>query len=163
MRQSNKPLKYIGYSIVFQEVPNEVSLAINVSGCTYKCRGCHSRYLWNYNGEFMMKNLNNIIQENLDFITCVCFMGGDQNQEELLYHLKYIRDKYGLKTCLYTGCDDITQLNAFFPYLNYLKVGRYNEELGGLNALTTNQKMYQIKDGKIHKDITSLFQNRRLL
>ena len=39
-------LKYVNCDIVFQEVPNEVALAINISGCPCHCPGCHSPYLW---------------------------------------------------------------------------------------------------------------------
>ena len=46
-------LKYLGYSIVFQEVPDEVTLAINISGCPHKCEGCHSKYLWEYDGHYV--------------------------------------------------------------------------------------------------------------
>ena len=39
-------LKYTSYTVVFQEVPDEVSLAFEVSGCPFKCEGCHSPHLW---------------------------------------------------------------------------------------------------------------------
>lgn len=37
--------KYVDYDIVFQEVPGEVSLALNISNCPFKCEGCHSPHL----------------------------------------------------------------------------------------------------------------------
>ena len=46
-------LKYINYDIVFQEVPNEISLVFNISGCPHKCEGCHSKYLWEYTGNLI--------------------------------------------------------------------------------------------------------------
>ena len=94
-------LKYDGYSIVMQEVPNEVSLAINISGCPHKCEGCHSTYLWEYNGEYLTDDINTLLDKYSDLITCVCFMGGDQNQEDLLFCLKEVKAR-NLKTCLYT-------------------------------------------------------------
>ena len=39
-------LKYVNTGIVFQEIPDEVTLAINISGCPCQCPGCHSQYLW---------------------------------------------------------------------------------------------------------------------
>ena len=65
-----KKLKYNGYSIVMQEVPNEVSLAINISGCPHKCEGCHSKYLWEYDGEYLIddierKKVNCVITKDL--------------------------------------------------------------------------------------------------
>lgn len=70
-------LKYKGYAIVFQEVPNEITLAINICGCPHKCKGCHSQYLWLDDGDILEKDLNDIIDKYKDYITCVCFMGGD--------------------------------------------------------------------------------------
>lgn len=157
MEQLNNGLKYLGYSIVFQEVPNEVSLAINISGCPYKCRGCHSEYLWEYKGRFVNDDLDTIISKNAFIITCVCFMGGDQNQNELKLHLKHIKDFYKLKTCLYTGLNNVKELNTLLKYLDYIKFGEYNEKLGGLDKITTNQKMFTVNNGYLEKDITSSF------
>ena len=39
-------LKYVNTDVVFQEIPDEVTLAINISNCPCHCPGCHSRYLW---------------------------------------------------------------------------------------------------------------------
>ena len=39
-------LKYVNTGIVFQEIPDEVTLAINISNCPCRCPGCHSHYLW---------------------------------------------------------------------------------------------------------------------
>ena len=35
-------LKYVNTAVVFQEIPDEVTLAINISGCPCRCPGCHS-------------------------------------------------------------------------------------------------------------------------
>ena len=155
-----KKLKYLGYSIVFQEVPNEISLAINISGCPYKCRGCHSSYLWEYKGNYISEDLDFIIKQNLDFITCVCFFGGDQNIVELYDLLKHIRSKYEVKTCLYSGQDLLSNLNKLFDVLDYIKIGSYKENLGGLKSTTTNQHMYMICQDRSLKDITFTFQQK---
>ncbi len=34
-------LKYVNYDIVFQEFPDEVTLAINLSSCPNGSPGCH--------------------------------------------------------------------------------------------------------------------------
>ncbi|SHF88735.1 hypothetical protein SAMN05444364_11530 [Prevotella scopos JCM 17725] len=39
-------LRYINTDIVFQEFPDEVTLAINISGCPCRCPACHSQFLW---------------------------------------------------------------------------------------------------------------------
>lgn len=141
-------LKYDGYSIVMQEVPNEVSLAINISGCPHKCEGCHSTYLWEYNGEYLTDDINTLLDKYSDLITCVCFMGGDQNQEDLLFCLKEVKAR-NLKTCLYTGEDDINAISDnIIKHLDYIKIGRYIEKFGGLDKKTTNQKMYDLTNNK---------------
>ena len=147
-------LKYLGHSIVFQEVPNEISLAINISGCPYKCRGCHSSYLWEYKGRYVSDDIEALINEH-DGITCVCFMGGDQNPQELNELIDYVHLK-GLKACLYTGRDDIHNLN-------YLKIGHYVEKCGGLDKPTTNQKFYVVYDDKDYFDTTSLFRKEQII
>ena len=151
-------LKYLGHSIVFQEVPNEISLAINISGCPYKCRGCHSSYLWEYKGRYVGDDIEALINEH-DGITCVCFMGGDQNPQELNELIDYVRLR-GLKVCLYTGNDDIPD---GIHNLNYLKIGHYVEKYGGLDKPTTNQKFYVVHDDKDYFDITSLFRKERII
>ena len=35
-------LKYSNYEITFAEVPDEISLCINLTNCPHKCIGCHS-------------------------------------------------------------------------------------------------------------------------
>lgn len=150
-----KNLKYVSYSIAMQEVPNEVSLVINVSDCHYKCNGCHSKYLWEYSGYNLMENIDGLLNQYNGLISCVCFMGGDQNIEELFIILSKIRGR-NIKTCLYTGNDDITQVSKLIPVLDYIKIGRYVSELGGLQSIRTNQKMYKV-NGTDYIDITSMF------
>ena len=62
----------------------------------------------------------------------------------------------GFKTALYTGSDDIPPA-YIMEHLDYLKVGAYKEEFGGLQSRSTNQRMFTVQRGKIDKDITSQF------
>lgn len=149
---STQRLKYLGHSIIFQEVPNEISLAINVSGCPYKCKGCHSSYLWEYKGRYVSDDIEVLIDIH-DGITCVCFMGGDQNPHELNKLIDYIHSR-GLKVCLYTGADSIPK-DIF--HLDYLKIGHYDEKLGGLDKPTTNQRFYIVHNDKEYFDMTIMF------
>lgn len=148
-------LKYAGYSIVMQEVPDEISLAFNITGCPHHCPGCHSEYLWEDIGEELLKDIDNILDMYGDYITCVCFMGGEHNIKELLTALWRAKSR-GLKTCLYSGCDTVDNMQEVLPLLNYLKLGHYDRELGGLGNPTTNQRMYYINDGFV-TDITDVF------
>lgn len=153
------PLRYQGYAIVLEEVPNEISLAFNISGCPHHCDGCHSQNLWEYKGNLLSEDIIPIIELYKDYISCVCFMGGDQNIEELKTLCSIVKQKYQLKICIYSGEDklDIFQEIIHDNNLDYLKLGRYIKEKGGLNKSTTNQIMYKIQKDNIW-NITSIFQ-----
>lgn len=147
-------LKYTGYTIAFQEVPNEISLVFNISGCTHHCRGCHSQYLWEDVGRDLSTDIADAIRQYADMITCVCFMGGDQEQTELVRLTKMCG---GYKTCLYSGYDSLDDLKDCVGVFNYVKIGHYDERFGGLDKPTTNQRMYVMENGNVKEDITSKF------
>ena len=85
-------MKVASYDIVFQEVPGEVTLALNISGCPCHCKGCHSPHLWEDTGEPLTTDLlDDLITRYAGLITCVCFMGGDQNPAEVLRLAEYVK------------------------------------------------------------------------
>lgn len=137
-------LRCAGTSIVFQEVPDEISLAFSISGCPYRCPDCHSKYLWNNQGELLEKTFYAAFHKYEEYITCVCFMEGSQNFDELKNYCEYAR-KHNKKVCLYTGraLDEDNEQFAY-EYLDYLKVGRYLSEYGGLKSPSTNQRFYVV-------------------
>lgn len=147
-------LKYLGTSIVLQEVPDEISLAISVGGCQHKCDGCHSPYLWEYKGRYLLDDISDLLFQYNGLVTCICIMGGDQNIEELNICIDAIHCE-GYKCCLYLGCDEIP---LGLKTVEYLKVGHYDKELGGLNQFNTNQRMYKWFGDK-YIDITERFYN----
>ena len=64
-------LKYVNSDIVFQEIPDEVTLAINISNCPCHCPGCHSHYLWEDIGLPLNTNaIDAFVEEYGDRITC---------------------------------------------------------------------------------------------
>jgi len=156
-----KHLKYLTTDIVFQEVPNEVSLAIDITGCPHKCEGCHSNMLWKDVGDILINDLDNLIAPYSNLITCVCFMGGDQNMTELISLCRKVQIKYNLKTCVYSGGNDVSIFKECITYLDYLKIGSYVKKLGGLDSSTTNQKFYKIENGYELTDITNYFQIKK--
>ena len=97
-------LKYVDAKVVFAEVPDEVTLAINISGCPCNCRGCHSSYLAGDIGEPLdLQHLTNLIDSNKG-ITCVCIMGGDANPSEVDDVAQDIKEYYPeLKVGWYSG------------------------------------------------------------
>ena len=71
-------LKFISYDIVGQEVPDEVTLAINITNCKIHCQGCHSPWLWEDKGFILDgKAIDKLMKTYGKDITCLCFMGGD--------------------------------------------------------------------------------------
>ena len=69
-------LKYVNHDIVFQEFPDEVTLAINLSCCPNGCTGCHSAYLRGDVGEELtLQRLEALIESYAGEITCVALMG----------------------------------------------------------------------------------------
>lgn len=155
------PLRYKGYAIALEEIPNEISLAFNISGCPYRCDGCHSQYLWNYSGDLLIDNIERVLNKYYQYITCVCFMGGDQNIIELEEACEYVKDKYHLKTAIYSGNSNISTFQQLIDLslIDYLKIGKYIKERGGLSNPKTNQRMYFIQKKDII-DITYLFQKK---
>ena len=53
-------IKYVpeDTQVVFAEIPDEVSLAINISCCPHRCPGCHSPYLQKDYGVELDEELN---------------------------------------------------------------------------------------------------------
>ena len=75
-------MRVASFDIVFQEIPGEVTLALNLSGCPCHCPGCHSQHLWEDVGEPLDEPLlDGLLDRYASQITCVCFMGGDQDPD----------------------------------------------------------------------------------
>ena len=136
-------LKYNGYEIVLQEIPDEITLAFNICNCPRHCEGCHSEYLWGDSPTILKDDVMDIIKEHLDEISCVCFMGGDQELDELLHITVDIKFQFPqLKVGLYSGADQLPPLTL--SIFDYIKIGHYDKERGGLNSKTTNQQMFRM-------------------
>lgn len=90
-------LKYSDILITFSEVPDEISLCINISGCKVHCKGCHSKHLWEDIGTDLTKEeLRRLIEAN-EGITCVCLMGGDHNPMYITELAKEVKERANLK------------------------------------------------------------------
>lgn len=148
--------------VVFEEIPDEITLAINITNCPCRCQGCHSKFLWEDVGtELTFEELERLIKEN-DGITCVCFMGGDANPKEINDLATYITAKNmcgykSLKIGWYSGKDELSE-DIDIRLFDYIKLGHYDEKFGGLDKETTNQRLYKITHNKESLiDITSKF------
>jgi anaerobic ribonucleoside-triphosphate reductase activating protein len=152
-------MRYYKKEIVLQEVPGEISLCYFICGCPLHCAGCHSPFTWNEKTghPLDMEDYLETLDRYRGFISCVLFMGGEWQEEELESLLQAARTR-GLKTCLYTGLEDITP--RLKKELTYLKTGPWVSALGGLNSPTTNQRMIQLETGEC---LNSVFQREILV
>lgn len=150
-------MKYVNESVVFQEIPDEVTLAINISNCPCRCPGCHSKYLWGDTGdELTHEQLDRMLAKYGGEITCVSFMGGDATPNDVNDLALYMRNIHPrLKVAWYSGKTVISnRINR--ELFHYIKIGPYIEHLGPLNKPTTNQRLYR-RSGEEWEDITSRF------
>ena len=160
-------LKYTTVQVTFREIPDEVTLCINISNCPIHCPDCHSKELWNDVGtELTPDEFERLIKSNSG-ITCVCFMGGDAHYRELLeLATRFIAIKHKLnlegrlKLALYSGRESFEELRRLIGdetyFYDYVKVGSYRKELGGLDKKTTNQRLFRCC-GLDWEDITYKF------
>ena len=136
-------LKYVDTKVVFQEVPDEVTLAINISNCPCHCEGCHSPYLAEDIGtELTIEELVRLGTET-EGITCICFMGGDSDPKRINKLAKFVTEELDLKVAWYSGRQYIPEEVQLCNF-NYIKIGPYIEKLGGLDSENTNQIMYEV-------------------
>lgn len=150
-------MKYYNYDIVFQEVPNEVTLAINISNCPNRCEACHSPHLWEDVGVILDENeLDVILSRYADDITCVCFMGGDGSKDEVEKLAAHVRKTTGLKVAWYSGrYDKPLNINNF----DYIKLGPFIPDKGGLKSKDTNQRFFKVINKNLI-DITEIFTDK---
>jgi len=158
-------MKVASFDIVFQEIPGEVTLALNLSNCPCHCPGCHSPHLAEDIGEVLDEALlDDLIGRYKGLITCVAFMGGDAEPMNVIRLANYIKSteyrvqNTDLKTAWYSGRMNMPQDEKAF---DYVKLGPYIEALGGLKSEKTNQRLYK-RVGDEWEDITNSFWKKNL-
>jgi anaerobic ribonucleoside-triphosphate reductase activating protein len=150
-------------TVVFREIPDEVSLAVNISNCQNNCVGCFETYLKRDIGEELnFEAIDELIAKN-EGITCFLFMG-EGNDPEMLKELAfYIKKKYPeLRLGVYSGREEVE--DWLYRTFDYIKIGPYKAEFGPLNEKTTNQRLYKLNwfasGPPTFTDITYKFWNR---
>jgi anaerobic ribonucleoside-triphosphate reductase activating protein len=134
-------LRFLETKVVFREIPDEITLSINITNCPIRCKDCHSKHLWeNVGSDLTITKLNHLIIENKG-ITCICFMGGDSDTNYLNNLAKYIKSNYNIKVGWYSGQDTIDNM-INLEYFDYIKIGHFNGK--PLNDKDTNQILYRI-------------------
>ena len=153
-------LKYIDAKVVFQEIPDEITLCVNITGCKIGCKGCHSSYLAQDIGEEIYPETIVDFYEKYDGVSCICFMGGVYDPKWLNILAEFVRMNIPKwKVAWYSGRQELSP-DIDLRNFDYIKLGPYIEEKGPLNSRTTNQIMLKIDhdyEQPIVVDITSRF------
>ena len=143
-------------SVVLEESPDRVSLAVDISNCRGNCVGCHSPFLKLDVGEELTEAVIAALVKDNFGVNCFLFLGEGQDPEALLRLAAFVHT-LGLEAALYSGREKVE--DAFWAAFDYIKLGPYRAECGPLNEPTTNQRLYRIRDG-VHEDITARFGHR---
>lgn len=138
-------VKYKDTMVVFEEIPDRVSLAINITNCQNRCIGCHSPWLREDIGDELNEESMERLMNDNDGVNCVIFMGEGNDLDTLLSMAEHIREKYGVEVGIYSGRDDVGL--ELFDVFDYVKVGSYQGDKGPLNNPETNQRLF-----KCHKE-----------
>ena len=149
-------LKYLPglTDVVAEEIPDRVTLAVEITNCQGNCPGCHSPFLRKDIGEELTPEaIDAMIADNFG-VNCFLFLGEGRDEEALFALAGHIRQSHpGVRTALYTGRESVGE--EYGRYFDYIKTGPYIESLGPLNKRTTNQRLYYHGE-----DITSRFWKR---
>jgi anaerobic ribonucleoside-triphosphate reductase activating protein len=140
-------------SVVLEEIPDRVSLAVDISNCRGNCVGCHSPFLKKDIGqELTPEVIDRLVADNFG-INCFLFLGEGRDPEALLDLAEHVRS-LGLEVAVYSGRETVE--DVFWYYFDYVKLGPYRPECGPLNNPSTNQRLYKVENAR-PIDITSRF------
>ena len=141
-------------SVVMEEIPDRVSLAVEISNCRGNCVGCHSPFLRKDIGlELTADIIDRLVADNFG-VNCFLFLGEGRDPEALLDLADHVRSK-GLLAAVYSGREEVEEV--FWDHFDYIKLGPYRPECGPLNSPTTNQRLYRNTHDDSWEDITSRF------
>jgi anaerobic ribonucleoside-triphosphate reductase activating protein len=155
---------FTGSKTTFTEVPGKTALVFQISGCPFRCEGCHSAELREKVGEVLTpeKVWSEIVEKNVvGQLEAVCFLGCGGAYEHLDDLFKVVK-RHRLEVVLYTG-NDHDFLNSEHVkrwtkkgIVDAIKTGGYDHRLGGLDSAITNQRYTHFK----HGDLTHKFRRR---
>ena len=155
-------LRYLYSQVYTAEVPRELSLGIAVLGCNVHCPDCHSQHTWDINSQgqgidLTTDELDKLIASQ-PWVSCILFYGGEWDTPFLESLMKYIRKNYEYRLALYSGRNlDFFYQTSIPSLIDFLKIGPYRKDLGGLIYPSTNQRLYRLENGKVVEDMTPLF------
>ena len=127
--------------VVLEEIPDKVTLAVEISNCRGSCIGCHSPFLKQDIGvELTTDAVDRLIADNFG-VNCFLLLGEGKDPEALLRIAEHLRVHHpDLERAVYSGRPEVEP--EIYAAFDYVKVGPYVAELGPLNERTTNQRLY---------------------
>ena len=130
-------------SIVLEEIPDRVSVAVDITNCPENCPGCHSPFLRQDIGEELtFERIDSLISNNFG-VNCFLLLGEGRDHQAVIRIGKYISEKYpGIAPALYSGRNQVE--DDIWQVFDYVKLGPYVEKKGPLNERTTNQRLYHV-------------------
>ncbi|MFI3303959.1 MAG: 4Fe-4S cluster-binding domain-containing protein [Rikenellaceae bacterium] len=151
-------LRFTEAKIVFREIPDQITLAINISGCPCNCEGCHSSYLADEVGEPLTEEVLDNFLLRYDSASCISFMGGDAEPASVSQLAEYLRSVAPkMLTAWYSGRDELSD-RVNVANFDYIKIGSYQPSRGALDNPLTNQRLYRVENSKDLVDITPQMQ-----
>lgn len=140
------------YDLVNTPMADTATFTIWFAGCTHGCKGCQNKELWDFNkGEYFGANelFDLIVKETEKTkIRTVTLLGGEPLQQNDIAGLVVLCKRLwcaDYKIWLYTGYEFKDIPKIFLRYVDYIKCGKYIEELRaneGSFPITTNQMVY---------------------
>ena len=128
-------------SVVIEEIPDRVSLAVDISNCQGNCVGCHSPFLREDIGEELTEDVVSSLVEANFGVNCFLFLGEGNDLPALLRLADHVHS-LGLEAALYSGRKEVER--DIYLTFDYVKTGPYMEHFGPLNERTTNQRLYKV-------------------
>lgn len=155
-----KKIRYESSLVTFTEVPDEISLCLNITGCPCHCKGCFEPWLAEDTGKVLNYAVLKAEIDSHPHISCLCFMGGDRYHQQIIELIIKVKKDYpSLKIAMYSGLTDFDK--ELSKYLDYYKVGPFIEECGPMNKKMTNQRFFKkVENG--WQNITYKFQKEKI-
>ena len=151
-------IKYIPEltDIVLEEIPDRVTLAVEITNCQGSCPGCHSPFLKLDIGEELTPAVvDRLIADNYG-VNCFLLLGEGKDLQALLGIAEHLRRAHPeLERAVYSGRVEVEP--EIYEAFDYVKVGPYIAAKGPLNNPTTNQRLYHHGE-----DITARFWHKGL-
>ncbi|MCQ2172645.1 MAG: anaerobic ribonucleoside-triphosphate reductase activating protein [Bacteroidales bacterium] len=145
-------LKYVPRmtNIVLEEIPDKVTLAVEISNCQGSCVGCHSPFLRQDIGEELTPGVvDALIAANFG-VNCFLLLGEGKDPAAVLAIAEHLRTRHPfIARAIYSGREEVEP--ELYEAFDYVKVGPYIAEYGPLNERTTNQRLYLHREDITHR------------